>query len=300
MAAERRLLAEMAIETTLAATLAAYASPIAGVQTERGSTLPSIEIPEYLIHWLENPFEPVAAFRGALTPSPSLSAAKLDLEREVQSSISIILSSTDEASQKILADLLSVNASVVLEGLSLIGINLAEKIGTGAMRLMLTVIRFISGASRRLRTLLGEDGIQRVEMEIQKWEEELQRGALFTQILEKTYGLEKFAEERRKWFALTDASIKSLDMARGEIIDLGHDYPSTTEAVEHMLKGLALVKMTPMMGSPIAQTAVAGIYAGLLGYTVYNGYDYIGAKTKFFDRVRGIKEILVDTLQVQG
>ncbi len=299
MAAEKRLLAEMAIETTLAATLASYAAPTAGASAERGVAPPSIEVPEYLLRWLENPFEPIATFRGAITPSPSLSAAKLNLEREVQSAIAIILSSTDETAQKVLADLLSVNASVVIEGLSLIGINLAEKVGVGATRLMLSVIRFVSGASRRLRTLLGEDGIHKVEIEIQKWEEELQHGTLFTQILEKTYGLKKFSEERKRWFALTEAPTKALDTARERVIDLGHEYPGSTEAVEHALKGLALVKMTPMMASPVAQTAVAGIYAGLLGYTVYNGYDYIGARGKFFDRVEGIKDILINTLRVQ-
>jgi hypothetical protein len=67
-----------------------------------------------------------------------------------------------------------------------------------------------------------------------------------------------------------------------------------------MLKAIALVKRIPFLMAPPAQILVAGVTIGLLGYTVYTGYDHVDSGRLPFvpDRVEGVRETVQTALAV--
>ncbi len=299
LAAERRLLAQMALEASLASAILEAeglgAERIAGVSRgfRRGP-----EVPTFLLEWLRSPLAPISAVRGAPRPSPDLATAKSRLEREVESAIALILSSTNETGQRVVRDLLAQDFSAVLEGLSILGIGLAEKLGKAATKLVARAIAFISSSYRRLRALLGDQGVESVKSQISTWEGELSQGALFRDLIARIYRLDAFAEERKAWLKSVSVPPEDLDKATQAISALGESFPRTMEAVDQVLKGLSFVKMVPFFATPTGRVAIAGAYAGLTGYVIYTGYDYIGSQGRLFDRVDGVRDILIQTLKV--
>ncbi len=299
LAAERRLLAQMALETTLAsAMLGAQGGEIAGVAGMSRGFRRGPEIPEFILIWLQSPLAPISTVRGAPRPSPNLETAKARLEHEVESAIALILSSTNETGQKIIRDLMVQDFSAVLEGLSLLGIGLADKLGKAATKLVVRALQFLSRAYRRLRALLGTQGVASVKAQISTWEDALDHGTLFRDLIARVYGLDSFAKEREVWLNTAAVPPEELDKATQAIIALSEAYPRSMEAVDQVLKGLAFVKMVPLFGTPTGRVAIAGMYAGLTGYVTYTGYDYIGSQGKLFDRVDGIRDILIQALKV--
>ncbi len=299
LAAERRLLAQMALETTLAsAILEAQGMVPKGIAGVSRGFRREPEVPEFLLEWLHSPLAPVSAIRGAPRPSPDLASARARLEHETESAIALILSSTNETGQKVVRDLLAQDFSAVLEGLSILGVGLAEKLGEAATKLMVRAIQFISGAYRRLRALLGDQGVESVKAQVSTWEDSLTQGTLFRDLIARIYRLDAFASERKEWLKKAAVPLSELDKASQAISSLGETYPRTMEAVDQVLKGLAFVKMVPFFATPTGRVAIAGAYAGLTGYVIYSGYDYIGTQGRLFDRVEGIRDILIQTLKV--
>jgi hypothetical protein len=88
---------------------------------------------------------------------------------------------------------------------------------------------------------------------------------------------------------------------------LADTYKAKTDQVEKFLKVIAVAKVTPIpwAKTPQFQLILAAIALGLLGYTLYAGYDYLddgrvrgtqGFEFSILNRVEGVRQVVRSAL----
>ncbi|HBY99423.1 MAG TPA: hypothetical protein DEP84_36710 [Chloroflexi bacterium] len=248
--------------------------------------------------------------------------AKTDLKTEVETSLRDICRQANKVGGRAARDLLLMDAAVLYEGVTLISrdaADLLDKAITGlselVQRLALSGLRLLLQAYDRVLALLGKDVEAKARKQVAEWLEELKQEpeegsgtpALFEQLVNRIYTPDTIGKDVDGWLKTTQADVNDINQAAETVEGLPEKYRVKTEQVERLLKIVAVAKQVPMMKTPVAQVIVAAVTSGLLGYTLYAGYDHVDSGRVVFagrfgfnipDRVEGVRETAQKALGV--
>jgi hypothetical protein len=217
--------------------------------------------------------------------------------------------------------LVLIDVRVLQQGAALISKDLAEAVEQLVSGLAAAVKRLVAGAMHLLLqaydwvlALLGKDIEQQARKQVADWLTELKTltpneegESLVTRLVDRIYTPEIITTEATQLLAATTATTDVVSQAAITVQTLTETYKNKTDHVEKFLKVIALAKVAPIPWSktPQFQLILAAITLGLLGYTLFAGYDYLDdgrlQVTQRFtfalpNRVQGVRQIVRETL----
>lgn len=329
-AAEMKLLAQANAEVEVALALLEAAGDEEDGETQgvtRGSSTAGGQAMARLLGVLEAPIEdgitPLVdkqAMRGI--KSTDIAAARLALRDQVDFSLEIIIQQAARSGSKALDTLLSMDTSLLQQGVALISndaAELLEKISAGLnallKRLAKSAMQLLLQAYDWVLALIGKDVEQAARKKVKEWIDELRSshtaesgadslaGSLVKRIFNPgavTDGLEDRLERCK-------AELKTLNDTVDAIEKIAVHYEAKAKRAEAFFKLTGAVKLLPLPVEklPFVQVGVAAVTLGLMGYVLYSGYDHVDSGSVTFfknhqvqipDRVTGIRATLEQAL----
>jgi hypothetical protein len=322
-AAEMKMLAQATAEVDVARTLLEAAQEPEegrGGAVTRGLGAPGLQLSlDELAGVLEAPLEMRAlvkrgARRGVRAPA-DLQTAKTQLLEEARSTLRYISKQASKVGGRAAGDLMLLDLAIVREGASLLGKKVDElvdrligQVKGLLVRLAKAAVRLLFRAYQWVMALLGKEVGDETRQRIEQWVDEIgkakQQGeagdTVLGRLVTRLYGSDGIVAELETRLEATAADTAVITAATETVADLAERFRAKTEKVETMLKAIALVKRIPFLMAPPAQILVAGVTIGLLGYTVYTGYDHVDSGRLPFvpDRVEGVRETVQTALAV--
>lgn len=201
--------------------------------------------------------------------------------------------------------------------------------------LLKNAVRFMLQAYDWVLALIGKDQEQSARKKVQEWIVELRASHqnpsdtpdLANALVRNIYLVGQVQPEVTGWITASQVGVEVFNQAADAVSDLGSGFEVKTQSVQKFLKALGAVPKViatataalslafPAAGASVAsampaiEVVRAGITMGLLGYTVYAGYDHVDSGAiNFFnkwqitipDRVSGVRETVQQTLGVVG
>jgi hypothetical protein len=126
-------------------------------------------------------------------------------------------------------------------------------------------------------------------------------------LVTRIYTPETIKTEITELLASTSAGVDVVSQTATTVQTLAETYKTKTDQVEKFLKVIALAKVAPIpwAKTPQFQLVLAAIALGLLGYTLYSGYDHLDdgqvqvAQRFTFsipNRVQGVRQVVRTSL----
>ena len=315
-AAELRLLAQAAAEIKLAGGLLQAAHDF-----KEGSELDSTtragdagisQSIEEIARLLETPLGVEFAAtetRGPQDRPQEFGAAKMDLHSEAERSLRVISKQAARVSSKAVQALLAFDPAILKKGLAGFSKDAAEVIDSVVNAVSKFVRRIAQAAASLLLQvhewvlrLLGKDLEGKARKQISDWLDKWVKGedeqTLTERLVEAVFAVETIRTETDAWLKDTKAPTRQINQAAESVQALADKYKTKAEQVEKFLKGIGLLKLTPISSLPQIQMVIAGVVACLLGYVVYTGYDHVDSGRIVFlerfgveipDRVQGVR-----------
>lgn len=248
--------------------------------------------------------------------------AKRDLKAEVETSLRDVCRQANKVAGRAARDLLLMDAAVLYEGVALISKDAAELLDKAVaglsgtiQRLALSGLRLLLQAYDRVLALLGKDVEAQARKQVAEWLEELKQEpeegsstqTVFERLVNRIYTPDTIVRDVDGWLKTTQTDVNNINQAAETVEGLPEKYRVKTEQVERLLKVVAVAKRVPMMKTPVPQVIVAAVTLGLLGYTLYAGYDHVDSGRVVFtgrfgftipDRVEGVRETAQKALGV--
>lgn len=274
---------------------------------------------------LETPMEamlPTPLTRSIEDRPKEPAAASADLQREVGSALRMICRQAASTSRQAAQTLAFLDPGALKQGVSLISKDAAEMVDKIAAGLTQLVRRLVTAAMRLLlqayewvMDLLGKEVEQKAREKIAEWRDELKKDqpaedvGWVDRLVERLYTRAVIEKEVTAWLATSEASVEAINQAAETVAELSRKYEAKSDRVTSVLKvvGLTRVVPLPVTKTPQFQVVVAAISFGLLGYTLYTGYDHIDSGRITFsqrfgfnipDHVAGIRETVQQALGI--
>jgi DNA-binding transcriptional regulator YdaS (Cro superfamily) len=333
-AAEMKLLAQANAQAEVSLTLLQTAidelqGRSTGV-TRSSRTAGSQQAIEQLLGVLETPLEQglqpfveKRALRGAMETDPA--AARQVLQDSVRRSLKNISRKASQVSSLGLDTLFSLDETLLKKGVALVSKDLADLIdkvveGFNALlsRLTTAAMRLLLQAYDWVLALIGKDGEQAARQKVQEWIDQLRQShvqagdedTLASQLVEQIYATKAINDLVAQWVSASQADAPAINLTADTVDGLSARFEAKINQVASFLKVASVARSLPLPVDklPYIQLAVAAVVLGLLGYTLYSGYDYVDSgSVNFFnrfqvhipDRVEGVSLTVQKALKVQ-
>ncbi len=330
-AAEMKLLAQANAEVEVALALLETAGTEASGDTtgatRAGRTTASQQSLNRLVSVLETPLETgmapfVAESTARAAKSRDIPSACKALKDQVEFSLDTIVRQAARSSSRALDTLLSLDTSLLQQGVGLLNKDAAEllaKISSGLndllQRLSKAAMQLLLQAYDWILALIGKDTEKVARLKIKEWIDELRPDhkspddspRLATELVKRVFNPDAVTVDLDERMAKTQAGLDGLNQTVEAVETIGANYEAKTKQAETFLKLVGAVKMLPLPVDklPYVQVAMAAVVLGLMGYVLYAGYDHVDTgKLAFFNkfnvnipsRVTGIRSTLEKAL----
>lgn len=246
--------------------------------------------------------------------------ARTDLETEVRLSLRQIRRQTARSGAIALRTLLKINPDSLVEGVKLISKEAAESLdkliedaSRVIKRIVDSAVRLILQAYDWVLALLGKDVEAKARQKVKEWIDELKaepegdEDTLADTLVIRLYDPEGIRADAASWLKTTTRTPEQINVVAEDVAGIGNRYAEKTARVESFLNGIGVVRALPIpfVKVPQFQVVLAALTLGLLGYTLYNGYDHVDSgRVTFFkkfgvnipDRVKGVRETVQEGL----
>ncbi len=297
-----------------------------------------------LADFLEKPIDAgLAPYMEEITARAAASGSKEEaskaLQDQVRRSLRNISRAASQTGSLALDSLFELDAGMLKKALGPVSKELSELMESIAgginekiKGLLRSAFRLMLQAYDWVLNLIGKEAEQEARKKVQEWIEELRSSHekkddvpdLADQLVSTLFVTQKTLDELGEWLPATTASIEKLDEATNGVLSLADSFHAKTAWVQKFVKLLgsvpesigtlaaALTIFNPGIAASIAgllpavEVVRGGVTMGLLGYTLYTGYDHVDSgRVTFFgrfgvnipDRVTGVRELLQTTLQ---
>ena len=188
--------------------------------------------------------------------------------------------------------LLLMDAALLREALTVVGGELASRIGVDLKGLSKRAAEFILAANDKIIALLGISALDEARKQLALWLDDLKAGTLFPQLADKVLQTGAVQTEIAGWVASFSGSEVALVMAADEIGKLEGRFSAKIAVADKIISALALAKLAPPLMTPLGRLGMAAAYLGLLAYTVGSGYDHVDSdKVKILDWAEGVRGV---------
>ncbi len=188
--------------------------------------------------------------------------------------------------------LLLLDAALLREAISVVGGDLAGKLGLDLAGISAKALNFLLAANDKILALVGLDALSEARKQLDRWLAQLREGTLFPALAGRILRTAAVEAEVKHWLAAYGGSEAGLLLARDEVNQLAGRFAAKMRVADKVAAGLALVKVVPPLMTPAGRIAVAAIYLGLLAYIIGSGYDHVDSdRIKLLDRVEGVRGV---------
>jgi hypothetical protein len=298
--------------------------------TRSGRTAASQQAIEQLLGVLDapleqglQPFVEKGLLRGAAETDPA--AARQGLQDSVRRSLKNISRKASQVSTLGLETIFSLDDTLVIKGVALVSQDLADLIdkvvdGFNALlgRLTSAAMRLLLQAYDWVLALIGKDGEQAARQKVKEWIDLLRQGQIqagsedtpASQLVEQVYATKAINDLVSQWLSVSQVDASALNQTAGTVDGLSARYEAKIGQVASFLKVASLARSLPLPVDklPYLQLVIAAVVLGLLGYTLFSGYDYVDSgSVNFFkrfevhipDRVEGVSLTVQKALKVK-
>jgi DNA-binding transcriptional regulator YdaS (Cro superfamily) len=333
-AAEMKLLAQANAQAEVALTLLQTAidesqGRSTGV-TRSSRTAGSQQAIEQLLGVLETPLEQgLQPFvekrptRGTAETDPA--AARQELQDSVRRSLKNISRKAGQVSSLGLDTLFSLDDTLIIKGVALVSKDVADLIdkvvdGFNALlnRLATAAMRLLLQAYDWVLALIGKDSEHVARQKVQEWIDQLRQShqqagdedTLASQLVEQVFATKAINDLVIQWLAASQVDAPTLNQTADLVDGLSARFEAKIGQVASVLKVASVARSLPLPVDklPYVQLVIAAVVLGLLGYTLFSGYDYVDSGSITFfnrfqvhipDRVEGVSLTVQKALKVQ-
>jgi hypothetical protein len=269
------------------------------------------------------PFVEKRALRGAAETDPA--AARQGLQDSVRRSLKNISRKASQVSSLGLDTLFNLDDTLLKKGVALVNKDLADLIdkvvaGFNALlnRLTTAAMRLLLQAYDWVLALIGKDSEQAARQKVQEWIDTLRQShqqagdedTLASQLVEQIYATKAINDLVSQWLvAASQIDVSAINQTTDAVDALSARYEAKIDQVSSFLKVASVARSLPLPVDklPYVQLVVAAVVLGLLGYTLYSGYDYVDSGSVTFfkrfqvhipDRVEGVSITVQKALKV--
>jgi hypothetical protein len=272
------------------------AGPAATVERSAQTTvLASKEIREILAAPLETGLTGIVdGERGPLPQDPS--AAREALRTAITDFLEEIPDQASSLSQKAVAGVVNLGFGPAQKYFSLAFQEVLGSVPKDVSGAVAKASKLVMESLKKLRAALGKDQEEKIRKKAADWLKEIQedRDAVAA-LLDRLYQTERIGQEA---LGIVDASSTDLpvnvfnDTTRA-LQELSARYQKTAGLLDKFMLVLAFVKPPLMQAVPWGPVAMYTTYAGILGFAVYSGGDYVDwyrtGEIDWLDRVEGLR-----------
>jgi hypothetical protein len=268
------------------------------------------------------PFVEKDLLRGAVETDPV--AARQGLQDSVRRSLKNISRKASQVSTLGLDTIFSLDDTLLIKGVALVSQDLADLIdkvvdGFNALlsRLTSAAMRLLLQAYDWVLALIGKDGEQAARQKVKEWIDLLRQGQIqagsedtpVSQLVEQIYATKAIDDLVSQWLSASQADASALSQTADTVSGLSARYEAKIGQVASFLKVASLARSLPLPVDklPYLQLVIAAVVLGLMGYTLFSGYDYVDSgSVNFFnrfkvhipDRVEGVSLTVQKALKV--
>jgi hypothetical protein len=247
---------------------------------------------------LETPLSEMKAFQTERAAGPSENApARAGLQKKVENFVAEIPKRSVEAMIKAVTGAANFGFGPAQEWLSALTQEIAAKIPEGLSKLVGYAVKLIREAILKLWNAFGEDKQKEMQDKAKSWLKDLlEKPNIAASLLERLYGAAALRTDISGVVdGATAVAAEKLNAASDQLDELLARHEKFMTTLEWIVRGVGWVK-GPLTAVPPWGPAVAyGVYAGVIGYTVYLGGDYLDAKgfsAAWLDLVKGIRVVI--------
>lgn len=333
-AAEMKLLAQANAQAEVALNLLQTAidesqDRHAGV-TRASRTAGSQQAIDELLNVLETPLEQglgpfveKESLRGAMVTDPAL--AHQELQDSVRRSLKNISRKASQITSLGLDTIFNLDDTLLVKGAALVSQDLAvlvDKLVAGfndlLKRLTASAMRLLLQAYDWVLALIGKGGELAARQKVQGWIDQLRQShlqggdqdTLASQLVEQVYDTKAINDAVSQWLTSSKVEAPVLNQTSDAVDGLSSRYEAKIGQVASFLKVAAVARSLPLPVDklPYLQVVVAAVVLGLLGYTLFSGYDYVDSGSVAFfnrfkvhipDRVEGVSATVQKALNAQ-
>jgi hypothetical protein len=313
-AAELKLLAQASAQVRIARELIKEASEQAqrpAAQTaQRGVRMLTLQEPlDDLAAALEMPLSVSKTGVRAIADRPKdPAAARADLKREVETSLQKIVQQSGRVSAQAVASLFKVDTSLLKQGVAMVSKELADtldKLISGATaaigKLLKAGARLLLQAYDWVLALLGQDQEQSMRAQVAGWIEQLKgeqgdNSTLVATLVDNIYTPGKINQDIAGWLEAAQVEVEPINQAAETVQGLGVLYLTKTAYAKKLLDGIGLVRSMTLIDkipqlkalAPQLELVLTAVTLGVLGYTLYTGYDHVDSGRVQFSQRFGV------------
>jgi hypothetical protein len=252
------------------------------------------------------------------------------LVEQVDRSLRQISRQASRTCSSALDTLFSLDAELLEKGAALVSKQIAEQIDkvisglTAAIRrLVTTAVRLLLQAYDLVLSLLGKDAEASARKKVKEWVEELRNehkqvgdeSGLAEGFVSRIYASIQINEDVKAWVNQTKTGLEALNQVTKQVGILSEGYELKAKRVQDTLKTVSsargfaragAVRLAPLASAlPYLEILAAGVILGLMGYSLYAGYDHVDSGSATFfkrfaikipDRVVGVRETIQNAL----
>ena len=226
--------------------------------------------------------------------------------------------------------LFSLDAELLEKGAALVSKEIANQIDkvlsglTAVIRkLIATAVRLLLQAYDLVLSLLGKDAEASARKMVKEWVAKLRNehkqpgdeAGLAEGLVDSIYASRNINDEVKEWVSKSKTGLEAINQVSQEVGNLSDGFDLKTRRVQDTLKAVSsargfaragAVKLAPLATAlPYLEILSAGVILGLMGYTLYAGYDHVDSGSATFfkrfsikipDRVEGVRETVQKAL----
>jgi hypothetical protein len=271
--------------------------------------------------------------------STSLEEARKALQDQARRSLRNISRAASQTSSLALDKLFELDAGMLKKALGPVSKELGDlmdKIASGinekVKALLRSAFRLMLQAYDWVLNLIGKDAEAEARKKVQEWIEELRSSHekegdvpdLADQLVSTLFATQKTQDELVEWLKGATANAQKLDEVTQGVLNLADSFHAKVAWVQKFVKLLGAVpeSITTLVAAvtlinpgiagtiagllPTIEVVRGGVTMGLLGYTLFTGYDHVDSgRVTFYgrfgvnipDRVTGVRELLETALK---
>jgi hypothetical protein len=234
-------------------------------------------------------------------------AARQNLERQIAVYLNDIPEDAANLSQTAVAGIITLGLGPLQSTLSLASQEILSRVPDGISAIGRRAAKLVVEALQKIRATIGEEYEDKAREQVSKWLDDLEENRdTVTGLLDKLYELERIGNEVKQLTkaAPDDTEADRFNQATTSLEDLQARYGKVKGILEWVMRVLAFAKAPLMTAVPWGPVAVYATYAGILGYAVFSGGDYLDwyrtGGQEWLDRVKGLRTTVHEALETQA
>jgi hypothetical protein len=244
--------------------------------------------------------EPTAAERGAVALM-DIPTARIDLSNSIEDTLTLISERAGKTGQTALSGLMGLGVTELAQAAGVVGMDIAHALGKAekVTRLYTSFRNFAVRAYDSLLALLGQQLAQTAAKQVLDWVDELQKGKLFGELLEKLYETGATGQALGKLVGDSQADLEQFVAAIESVDELAVACEKQMSLTDKLLRGLKFLGGLPAAVLPQGMVLMAAAYIILGAYVVLSAADFVDAqRLKLLNRVPGVRQVVEANLGV--